>query len=187
MMAAYIYTIKNRETGEVLRQGTKQQCAEYIGTSSEYIRMLAVQDRVYENPTKFSTYKVERHVDGERNKGGSRKKDIICLDCGLLMENASAHRKRCPECALKYTRAQNLLKIRSLRNQAEASRYIPPLDTSSCAGCFYFSGVTLGGRTCNYIFIVGKRRPCPPGKDCTVRKPGTQIDVKEDGIDELET
>ena len=123
----------------------------------------------------------------DKKLGGPRKKDVVCIDCGLLMENASAHRKRCPECAQKYTREQNLLRMRALRNQTEASRYIPPLDTPSCAECFYFGGLTLGGRTCNYIFIVGKRRPCPPGDHCTVRKPKTQTDAKEDGIDELET
>jgi len=35
--------------------------------------------------------------------------------------------------------------------------------TSRCAGCF-FQGRSTG--TCDYIFIVGVRRPCPPGEGC---------------------
>lgn len=33
-----------------------------------------------------------------------------------------------------------------------------------CAGCF-FLGRSTG--TCDYIFIVDQRRPCPPGDECT--------------------
>lgn len=33
-----------------------------------------------------------------------------------------------------------------------------------CAGCF-FQGRSTG--TCDYIFIVDQRRPCPPGDECT--------------------
>ena len=38
----------------------------------------------------------------------------------------------------------------------------------ACYGCIYsgWIGDHLG---CNYIFIMNKRRPCPPGKDCTVK------------------
>ena len=40
--------------------------------------------------------------------------------------------------------------------------------TSRCGGCF-FLGRSTG--TCDYIFIVGVRRPCPPGKECTAFLP----------------
>ena len=36
-----------------------------------------------------------------------------------------------------------------------------------CEGCVYFFGDY--SKFCNYIFVKGKRRPCPPGKDCTVK------------------
>lgn len=36
----------------------------------------------------------------------------------------------------------------------------------ACRGCDY----QAGGKYCDYIGIVGHRRPCPPGKDCTVKK-----------------
>lgn len=31
-----------------------------------------------------------------------------------------------------------------------------------CKGCYY-----LGGGSCNYLIVEGRRRPCPPGADCT--------------------
>lgn len=37
-----------------------------------------------------------------------------------------------------------------------------------CDGCIYFIGEYH--KCCNYIFVKGERRPCPPGKDCTVRE-----------------
>lgn len=55
---------------------------------------------------------------------------------------------------------------------------------SSCGKCIYFCMVGYYG-CCNYIFMRDKRRPCPPGKGCTVketkRKKGTggqQMDNK---------
>lgn len=39
-----------------------------------------------------------------------------------------------------------------------------------CKGCVYFFGRAEGNECCNYIFIVGHRRPCPPGKDCTEKR-----------------
>lgn len=38
-----------------------------------------------------------------------------------------------------------------------------------CAGCLHWYGAYL--KCCNYIFDVGKRRPCEPGEGCTVRHP----------------
>lgn len=54
-----------------------------------------------------------------------------------------------------------------------------------CAHCIYHA-VTDGMITCDYILITGHRRPCPPGKLCTVRltKEGEKmtkinIDIKQ--------
>lgn len=39
-----------------------------------------------------------------------------------------------------------------------------------CDGCYHYRGCGHPDyKCCNYIFDVGTRRPCPPGKDCTVR------------------
>lgn len=42
-----------------------------------------------------------------------------------------------------------------------------------CKGCKY--AVCLSGLwCCDYLKFAGHRRPCPPGKDCTVRDDGKQ-------------
>lgn len=43
-----------------------------------------------------------------------------------------------------------------------------------CAGCVYFYGDYEVNRCCNYIFVSGGKRPCPPGKDCTERREKTK-------------
>ena len=39
-----------------------------------------------------------------------------------------------------------------------------------CDGCFYQKHFTGAGPYCDYLCMVGKRRPCPPGDGCTARK-----------------
>lgn len=43
---------------------------------------------------------------------------------------------------------------------------------SYCKGCVYKGYVNGHVPCCHYIFVVGKPRPCPPGKGCTVKKEG---------------
>ena len=38
----------------------------------------------------------------------------------------------------------------------------------ACKGCYYLTQAG-GYGCCNYIFMEGHRRPCPPGKACTVK------------------
>ena len=38
----------------------------------------------------------------------------------------------------------------------------------ACAGCIYMGWAGWYG-CCNYLFMTDKRRPCPPGKNCTVK------------------
>ena len=47
-----------------------------------------------------------------------------------------------------------------------------------CLGCKYYCTIWDGMCYCNYIFQVGKRRPCAPGKDCTVKEKGRPPKVK---------
>lgn len=41
--------------------------------------------------------------------------------------------------------------------------------SNPCKGCIY-SFVNNCGTYCQYILITDRRRPCPPGKGCTVRE-----------------
>lgn len=38
-----------------------------------------------------------------------------------------------------------------------------------CKGCYYYRCMCSEIYCCAYIFVEDKRRPCPPGKDCTVK------------------
>ena len=40
-----------------------------------------------------------------------------------------------------------------------------------CHNCMYCNMISDATRYCSYIFVTGHRRPCPPGKDCTVKVP----------------
>ena len=58
--------------------------------------------------------------------------------------------------------------------------------TSNCDNCVYRT--VIGGTSgCNYLFVTGKRRPCPPGDECTV-KVGREVKrrkkAKNSAIDE---
>ena len=44
------------------------------------------------------------------------------------------------------------------------------VDNKNCRNCVYFGGMSDCACTCNYIFMEDKKRPCPPGKGCTVKK-----------------
>lgn len=50
----------------------------------------------------------------------------------------------------------------------------------ACNGCVYRGRVGSYG-CCDYIFIKDKPRPCPPGKDCTVKETGRKKRRTEDG------
>lgn len=168
-MAEVIYTIKDRQTGEILCQGARQKCAEYVGCKDSYLGELAKKDPNYKINTKYSKYKVERQFEGEYRCGGARLKDVICCDCGLLMKDASATRKRCPDCAYKYNLEQSRNNMRKVRNIVEIGTYnYKNPNQKYCEGCVYYFGEYQINKCCNYIFIEGKRRPCQPGKDCTV-------------------
>ena len=54
---------------------------------------------------------------------------------------------------------------------------------NNCSDCFYYRKTCLE-KYCAYIFIEDKRRPCPPGDECTVkiaRKVKRRKKVKADG------
>lgn len=39
-----------------------------------------------------------------------------------------------------------------------------------CLGCWYYAKICESIYCCSYLDREDKRRPCPPGKNCTVRK-----------------
>lgn len=54
-----------------------------------------------------------------------------------------------------------------------------------CVNCYYYQGASESDLCCCYIFIEDQKRPCPPGKLCTVMKPRkskrrTRLDLHEE-------
>jgi hypothetical protein len=178
-MAAYIYTIKDRETEEVLFRGRQRECGDFINCDPKYIWTLSERTEEYAVKTKYAKYKIEREWDTsvESFHGGSRKKNTACLSCGKPLVGVASTRKRCPECAEKWNREHKRLQAQIRRNQPQSLRGIKDIDSEQfemqkpCIGCAYFTGLSAYARTCNYIFLEDHSRGCPPGSKCTKRKP----------------
>ena len=98
--------------------------------------------------------------------------DKTCVDCGVLMVNVSPMKKYCESCARKRKR---LATVRHAERKKTANmvkqqmKQVRNPNAKYCAGCEHWSSDD-NCHCCNYIFNMGHRRPCPPGKDCTVRK-----------------
>ena len=166
-MEVYIYTVTDRQTGEELFKGLAGQCAKFLSCSEDYVRTLAKQ-KVAPKVTRYGHLNVERRVEDMPL--------VKCEGCGVVIPNAGNNRRFCAKCnrlrsiERSQKRYQEQLKV---QQQAAGDRLDVPQTQEQmqkhCKGCVY-----LGGhpdyRTCNYIFIEDKRRPCPPGKDCTVKK-----------------
>lgn len=110
-----------------------------------------------------------------------------CIDCGLVMENCPGARKRCPECAKIWARMQNASARKEAKRRKKMGIVIPKitptLSSKYCNGCVYYSGGFENNKTCNYIFMEGHSRPCPPGKDCTVKVKKSRINARDLTID----
>lgn len=106
-----------------------------------------------------------------------------CIDCGLVMENCDISRKRCPECAKAWARFRNNEWKRKARQRANKDIVIPKItkkqSSQYCEGCLYYGGEFEYNKCCNYIFVHGKKRPCPPGKDCTVKVKKSRINARD--------
>ena len=170
-MPSYIYTVKDRCTGEILCSGNPGACAAVIGCDQKYVWVLSEKGTRPVPDSKYSRFVVERTWDEKAAAmhGGKRTRDIECLDCGTPLENVSAKRKRCPECAEKWRKEYNRQKQRERRNLSKEACKLLDLDREqtetqeACAGCIYFYGRSTLAMTCNYIFCEGHSRGCPPG------------------------
>lgn len=45
-----------------------------------------------------------------------------------------------------------------------------PGSENPCQGCLHWYGCFVNTQCCNYIFDMGRRRPCPPGAGCTAKR-----------------
>lgn len=59
--------------------------------------------------------------------------------------------------------------MRSRRKQKTMN--LPVENDKYCMGCRYYRMINGGEQMyCSYIFEEDRKRPCDPGKDCTVKK-----------------
>lgn len=105
-----------------------------------------------------------------------RRIDKVCEGCGVLMTNVPPERKYCYDCVKKrnreyqreYQRQYSEVKRekRNEKGEKPQKRSVNP-NQKYCEGCVYWGGCFKSNYCCNYIFIEGHSRPCPPGKGCT--------------------
>lgn len=101
-----------------------------------------------------------------------RPVDKPCVDCGVLMVGVSPNLQRCPECIEnrnRKLRAQQRERSRRYEMKRGHGTPISNPNAKYCEGCDYWY-CDNNVKCCNYIFEEDRRRPCPPGKGCTVRK-----------------
>ena len=96
----------------------------------------------------------------------TKRVDKNCEDCGALMVDVSPLRMFCYDCARKRHQTSNKRSKLARKGKISATNATNP-NEKYCKGCMHWGGQYSA--CCNYIFDKGQRRPCPPGKDCTVK------------------
>lgn len=163
-MGAYIYKVTDRVTGEVLFTGREGETAKYLGCSQKYVCKLGQRNGRPGKGAIISYVNVSREWT---------EIPVYCLDCGVEIQGAGPRRERCDECRkkrnIKASEAFRENKKQGRKNVIECATSRAQLQ-KDCIGCFYYGGENYINRTCNYIFIEGHSRGCPPGAACTKRK-----------------
>ena len=120
---------------------------------------------------------------------------INCHMCGQPFIAHTPNSKYCPTCSKEARRISNAESAKrkreeraALRNDTQIKKAAqqkpqqkpkpatarPTIKTVDdyCIGCAYLMRVGDGTNACDYIGATEKRRPCPAGTGCTVRKEG---------------
>jgi hypothetical protein len=116
---------------------------------------------------------------------GAKKIDKPCERCGVLMVNVVPARRYCMECTKKrrneyqrehqkkYREYQRQYKRKKKTSGELSTTPIINPNKKYCEGCVYWGcRHYVGNSCCNYIFVNGHSRGCPPGKDCTEKVVG---------------
>ena len=112
---------------------------------------------------------------------GAKKVDKNCEDCGVLMEQVFVTRRLCSDCAKKRQKEQKkTYNVIRQKKQKPVLHGTPIINHNAkyCKDCVYWGGDYVNNACCNYIFCEGHSRPCPPGKDCTVKIKGKRYRSK---------
>lgn len=99
-------------------------------------------------------------------------KDRRCDICHAVYTPRSNRSLYCDECHPLMRRFKDPRRVLQIR-RAEAKRRKKPWSdypaAPGCEGCTYWRQNDRGNRSCNYYLDTLMRRPCCPGKNCTVR------------------
>lgn len=164
-MGRYLYTIKDKQTGEVLFAGGEGDSARFLNCDPVYMS----------NITRRGTMAGKRIFYGNKEITRQWVDAIVeCQMCGITIENGRPNQKYCRACAKKRKNShissgismQCLQEDGILIHIQQKQRQMQ----EHCRGCIYFGGENYMNASCNYLFIVGHSRGCPPGAGCTVRK-----------------
>lgn len=105
--------------------------------------------------------------------------DKICTCCDRKYKSKSRNKRLCPDCAAqklekrkKKTRAgyKKPHAAKKAPRAASATTASKKPDVRKCKACFYSARLSNNTTICDYILLVGHRRPCPPGAECTCYK-----------------
>ena len=107
-----------------------------------------------------------------------KKVNKPCKDCGRLMVAVNPQRLLCVDCRKEHVQKHNARYRdrhreeinRKAREKAKKALPVERTVDKYCAGCIYRGGQSGYLKCCNYYLITDKRRPCPAGEGCTVRK-----------------
>lgn len=129
---------------------------------------LAPKARLYEYKGQLYTAAELAHINGKIATSTMQQR----LSSGMTVEEAVEEPNK---------RIRRKVRITEERQKQVFKPIEKKVDTSLCRTCIYHGSLTGGGGEkfgkiyCDYIEIMLERRPCPPGKDCTVYKKGKSI------------
>ena len=109
MSLFYMYTVRSRETGEILFQGRKEECCAFLGCSANTLYRIAIDKH------KNSAF-AQRYLITHEQCQALDRKDIICEECGCVVRNVDKRKRLCPACA------QRREKERRARDRASAKK-----------------------------------------------------------------
>lgn len=164
-MGRYLYTIKDKNTGNVLFVGGEGAAARFLDCDTNYLCSLARRTAVTGKQTTYGDKEVMREWV---------ETVVACQCCGIEMKNVRPNQLYCPECAKKRKNSRNSKGVEMQCLQEDGTMI--SVDEKQremqkrCHGCVYFGGEKYMNASCNYLFIVGHSRGCPGGDNCTKRK-----------------
>ncbi len=96
-------------------------------------------------------------------------KDKRCAICKQVFTPANGRQIYCDEC-VPYVRTYRT-EAKAKMHRFEENNISEYPAAEGCSGCKYWRllGGTGGGKACHYLLDNEMRRPCLPGKNCTVR------------------